>query len=45
MQVKNLKSIVNALSHNLDYQVMLNDLESLLEEEKVTALTPSFTLI
>ena len=44
MQMNNLKSIVNALSHNLDYQVMLNDLESLLEEEKSHSSNPEFYL-
>ena len=44
MQMNNLKSIVNALSHNLDYQVMLNDLESLLEEEKSHSSDPAFYL-
>ena len=44
MQMNNLKSIVNALSHNLDYQVMLDDLESLLEEEKSHSSDPAFYL-
>ena len=34
MKTNDLKSIVSALSHNLDFQIMLNDLDSLLETEK-----------
>ena len=44
MQKNDLKSIVNALSHNLDFQVMLNDLESLLEEEKSHSSDSEFYL-
>ena len=44
MQMNDLKSIVNALTHNLDHQVMLNDLESLLETEKSHSSDPKFYL-
>jgi len=44
MQMNDLKSIVNALTHNLDFQVMLNDLECLLETEKSHSSDPDFYL-
>ena len=44
IQTNDLKSIVNALTHNRDFQVMLNDLESLLEAEKRHSGNPEFYL-
>ena len=44
MQMNDLKSIVNALTHNRDFQVMLNDLECLLEAEKSHSGNPEFYL-
>ena len=44
MQMNDLKSIVNAVTHNQDFQVMLNDLESLLEIEKSHSGNPDFYL-
>ena len=44
MKMNDLKSIVSALNHNLDFQVMLDDLEKLLEEEKSHSSDPEFYL-
>ena len=44
MKTNDLKSIVSALSHNLDFQVMLNDLDSLLETKKSHSGDPEFYL-